>query len=226
MNRNAIILSGTGRYADPWHPFPATSERLAEILRAEGLHVTIDGDVDQRMSRLPAELPDLLVMNFGDPALNHPDDPQPAAEASARVGLLSYLQAGRPLLALHATVTSLRGVPEWRSIVGGMWERGTSFHPDYGPAAVRIGPDQTDVNNGIADFSVQDERYTDLSVEPDNTVLAVHQENGRDHPIVWQRTYGPKKARVLYDALGHDTASYDSDDHRALLAQAIRWLID
>ncbi|QNE35431.1 ThuA domain-containing protein [Leifsonia shinshuensis] len=224
MNRTALILSGSGRYADPWHPFAATTERLAGILAEEGFIVNVDGNVDERLAHLPENPPDLLVVNIGDPALNYPDDPQPAAEARARAGLLWYVREGLPILAMHTSVTSLRGIPDWPRIIGGIWRRGTSYHPDYGTAAIRIGPAHTEVNDKIQDFSVDDERYTDLDVEPDNTILATHEEGGRDHPIIWQRTYGPKGARVVLDALGHDTASYDSTEHVALLSHAVRWL--
>jgi len=32
----SLILSGGGAYADPWHPFAATSERIAAVLEALG----------------------------------------------------------------------------------------------------------------------------------------------------------------------------------------------
>ena len=30
-NRRVRVISGAGRYSDPWHDFPATSARIAEI---------------------------------------------------------------------------------------------------------------------------------------------------------------------------------------------------
>ena len=43
------------------------------------------------------------------------------------------------------------------------------------------------------------------------------------HRLVWTRQNG--RSRVLYDALGHDTTSYDSPGHVALLRRAVRWLL-
>src|SRR5699024_9887359 len=61
----ALVASGSGRYADPWHPFPKTSPLLAEILSGSGFEVDVDDDVDASMGRL--EGVDLLVVNAADP---------------------------------------------------------------------------------------------------------------------------------------------------------------
>ena len=225
----ALILSGEGRYADPWHPFARTSDRLAGLLTSLGMDAEVSGDVDARMAALPSELPDLLVLNLGDPALNFPDDPAPDAEAEGRAGLLGYLAAGRPLLGVHATSTSLRGIPEWKSILGGVWVRGESFHPDYAPLTVHLAAEPPAFIAGLDDFAVQDELYSNLSLEPDNIVLATASASapsgGDEVPVVWARTVGPASARVVYDALGHDTAAYESAGHQALLARCVRWLL-
>src|SRR5260370_41655132 len=91
--RNVLILSGAGRFADPWHPFAETSDRIAGILRGEGFHVEVDERIDERMPDLRGV--DLLVVNIGDPAtldtaLDEPD----------RAGLLAYLASGAPRLVM------------------------------------------------------------------------------------------------------------------------------
>lgn len=221
----AVILSGQGRYADPWHPFADTSQRLAAIVETAGFSYVIDDDVDAGMARLDASPPDLLVVNVGDPALNFPDEPAHEDEERGRRGLLAYLAAGRPLLGVHAAVTSFRGIPEWPAVLGGQWVRGQSFHPDYGPLTVTVDRGASAITDGLDDFTVSDERYSNLSLEPDNLVLA-SQLSGTDVvPLVWARTYGPRRARVVYDALGHDTAAYDSASHRAFLGRCISWLV-
>ena len=81
------------------------------------------------------------------------------------------------------------------------------------------------ISNCVDDFTVEDELYSDLSVEPDNLVLASHRSKSGEVPLVWARTYGPHRARVVYDALGHDTATYDSAGHRELLERCVHWLV-
>ncbi|MDN4598998.1 ThuA domain-containing protein [Leifsonia virtsii] len=225
----ALILSGAGRYADPWHPFAETSGRIADILRGSGFDVEVSEAVDARMAALayphdsPEGLdadPDLLVLNIGDPALTGTPDPE--AEELGRAGLLAYLARGGRLLASHVSSTSLRGVPEWEDILGGVWVRGATFHPDYGRARIHVHPERHHVVAGLDDFEVDDERYTDLRVAADVVPLASHEHEGAEHPLIWARTYGP--ARVFYDALGHDAASYESPTHREILRRAALWL--
>jgi type 1 glutamine amidotransferase len=213
----AVVVSGSGRYADPWHPFPETSARIADVLRGAGFEVEIDERVDARLAA-PGDV-ELLVLNLGNPG----EDRDAETDAASRAGLLGYVAAGRPLLVSHVSSTSLPAVPEWEAILGGIWVRGTTFHPEYGPAHVEVVDHRHPITAGLADFDLDDERYTELRVSPAVHVLARHTLDGVAHPLVWTHEYGT--ARVVYDALGHDAASYDSHEHRELLARAARWLV-
>ncbi|WP_460573480.1 ThuA domain-containing protein [Humibacter soli] len=260
MPARITVISGSGRYADPWHPFAETSERIAGILEDAGHDVTISGDVDARLAELvqfaPAAQPepeparstagdreprpdaddgdgadgvDLLVVNVGAPVIR--DDSgeitgpweDPEADAASRRGLLAYLASGRPLLAFHVSSTSFGYMPEWESILGGLWVRGTTMHPPYSRAEVEVATDAHDVVAGIHDFEVDDERYTSMRVSPGATQLAWHAHEGLRHPLLWTHEYGA--SRVVYDALGHDAASYDAPEHRAIVANAAAWLL-
>ena len=213
---HALILSGAGRYADPWHPFEQTSAQLAGILKTSGFQVEIDSRVDERMSNLGE--PDLLVVNIGNPAA-----PDQGRDLSTRRGLLRYLESGRPLLAIHVSATSLTAVPEWEDILGGIWVRGTTMHPDYGNAEVHIAPTEHPIIDGLHNFTTLDERYTHLRTARDIVTLATHSHEGSEHPLLWTNNYG--SSRVVYDALGHDDRSYESPEHREIIARAARWLI-
>jgi len=240
---HALILSGAGRYADPWHPFPETSPRLAELLEAAGFAVEIDEAVDARLGSLgdgpapaaarptnggadpdaadAAPAPDLLVANFGNPGPAS-DDAERAADALTRAGLLAHLAAGRPLLAVHVASTSLPAVPEWKAILGGIWVRGTTMHPPRGEARIHVYPDRHPIVAGLADFTLHDERYSHMRTADDLVPLADHEHDGLRHPLLWARAYGD--ARVAYDALGHDADSYDSPEHRTIVTRTARWL--
>jgi type 1 glutamine amidotransferase len=41
--------------------------------------------------------------------------------------------------------------------------------------------------------------------------------------LLWAREYG--RSRIVYDALGHDTRSYDSQAHRELIRRAALWAL-
>ena len=54
---------------------------------------------------------------------------------------------------------------------------------------------------------MHDELYTDLTLEPGAEVLAYGHSEAMPNaqPVLWRHTVGP--GRVIYDALGHDSAS-------------------
>lgn len=236
----ALLLSGVGRYADPWHPFAGTSAALAGILQEAGCGVETAHDVDDALARLvpPAGpvvhgpdtqaaeaardegggLPHLLVVNVGLPRDGGPVPGTPEAS----IGLRHWIEAGRPMLVCHASSTSFIDSPEWEAGLGGRWVRGTSMHPEYGPAEIHVHPDSGRVVEGIADFELLDERYSYLQTSPGITVHATHIHEGREHPVIWSLDRG--RGRTFYDALGHDATSYQSPMHRKILLQAIAWL--
>jgi uncharacterized protein len=114
-NPRALLLSGTGRYSDPQHDYDATSEGLAGILEEAGFDVVIAADVEAALAWLssPWNWPDLLAVNVGLPR-----DGQPVPAEAAASGLRSWLGSGRPLLAIHTSVTSFTDVPEWAEALG------------------------------------------------------------------------------------------------------------
>lgn len=226
--RKVLLLSGVGRYADPWHPFAETSTALAGLLREAGYDVDLPTDLDAALAGLAradeADLPDLLVVNVGLPRDGLPSPATPAAAA----GLTRWLNSARPLLASHVSATSFMDLPEWEDGLGGRWVRGTSMHPEYGPAAIHILPDSGPLVAGIPDFKLLDERYSWLRTTPGINIHATHTHEDAEHPVVWsfeRPVSGSEPAgRTFYDALGHDAASYESAEHRELLRRAISWL--
>jgi len=238
VSANVVVVSGSGRYADPWHPFAETSARVAGILSEAGHEVTVTDDVDARLAALAdpegSDL-DLLVLNIGagrtpeeradvESSDERTRDGLSALDAATRAGLLAHLDRGAPLLALHVSSTSLGFVPEWESVLGGIWVRGTSMHPPYSLARIDVATDAHPVVAGTPDFELEDERYSRLRVSPEPQQLAWHEFEGARHPVLWLHRYGG--AKVVYDALGHDAASYDSPEHRAIIANAAAWLLE
>lgn len=232
VGARALILSGGackgdggGRYSDEWHDFGQTSAALAELLRAMGLEVEVDENVDERLAAL-GEV-DLLVFNLGRPEQFH----SPAgrhAEIEATAGLAAYRERGGPLLAVHAALQSMAFMTEWEDILGGIWVPEVSMHPPLETAAVRVYPNRHPIVAGLTDFEVDDERYSLLRMGARTIPLAAHTLDDTPHPLlpahplVWAHERG---GRVVVDALGHDTRSYQSPEHRELLRRAVRWLL-
>jgi type 1 glutamine amidotransferase len=214
---DALVVSGAGPYADEWHDFPATSTRLAAIVADAGCRVTVTEDVEAALAD-PGHA-QLLVVNVGNPA----EARAPERIAAAAAGLLRLLDNGGGLLAVHASATSFTGMREWPEILGGRWVRGTTMHPPRDECVVSVTDADHPLSEGLRDFTVVDERYSYLETGSDVTVLHDHHFENARHPLVWARDAGP--GRVVYDALGHDTASYDAPGHQELLDRSIRWLL-
>ena len=217
MGTRAVILTGAGRYADPWHPYAETTPRLVDILAEAGIAADVADDVDEGLAAL--DPPDLLVVNAGDSWRG--SDPTRGVPAAARANLAAALDRGIGVLAIHAAISSLRDYDVWREALGGDWIVGTSGHPPIGEADVSIEPVPHPITAGLVDFSLFDERYTGLAVDPHVIVLASHRHEGTTFPLLWVREYG--RSRLVYDALGHDSRSYDSPAHRELIQRAALW---
>ena len=114
-------------------------------------------------------------------------------------------------------------MPEWENILGGIWVPGTTMHPDQGDAHIEVDTDAHPIVTGVADFEVNDERYSWMRVSPEVRGLAWHEHDGARHPLLWTHDYGG--ARVVYDALGHDERSYLSPARATLVSRSARWLL-
>jgi len=122
----ALLLSGTGRYADPWHPFAETSAALTGLLREQWFGVEMAEEVDAALAHLAA-----------------PGGPAPG---------------GRPLLVSHVSSTSFLDSAEWTEALGGRRIRGTSMHPEYGPAAIHLRPESGALGHDAASYDSPEHR--------------------------------------------------------------------
>ncbi|WP_203136545.1 ThuA domain-containing protein [Microbacterium sp. JZ31] len=211
----AVIATGSGRYADPWHPFAETSDRLRRMLEEAGFAVDI-APVDDALQRLVGA--DLLVVNAGDPW--DEDPPAVGAPAASVAGLEAALERGIGVLAMHAALSSLRDHAAWAPAVGGVWLPRASMHPPISDATFSWSAHPL---AGTEPLTAFDERYAFLQAVGEREVVATHEHAGVVHPVVWVREHGA--ARVAVDLLGHDTRSYDSPSHRALIARLATWAV-
>jgi uncharacterized protein len=211
----ALILSGAGAYADPWHRFSDTSERLAGLLTGPGYGVEVSEDLPRRLRDLDDV--DLLVVNAAG-------GPSGEVRADVQHALDRYLERGGGLLAMHVGVGTLLDLPGWAEVSGAAWIPGRSAHPPLGPCTVDVRPGAHPISAATASFEVVDERYVHLDLREGSIVIATHEHEGLVHPLVWARTV--RASRVVADALGHGVESFDSARHRALLRAAAAWLTE
>lgn len=220
MAAEVLVLSGRGRYADPWHDHAATSAEVVEVLSAQGVD-----------ARLRSTFPDVLdgvtalravVVNAGsgrvDPGFDGDDD----AWRGFHDRLADLVAAGAGVLALHQSANTFTDDPRWRAMLGGRWHEG-SWHPPLGEAtSTPVRPGTHPVTDGLADVVATDEQYCDLEVDAGCQVLVTTRHDGVDRPVVWA---APGPHRVVYDALGHDVRSYESPSRLALLRRELSWVL-
>jgi type 1 glutamine amidotransferase len=207
-----VVFSGGADYADPWHPFTATSAIVADALRADG-HEAIVVDTVDALSTVLVDA-DLLVVNAGGGTEPHPLDDR-----------LAELLAGYrgPLLVLHVAATLLPEHPEWEAVLGGRWVRGESFHPERGRLRLRPVPGAVSID-GLEPFETVDEAYSSLRVSPGSAVLLVHDDgDGTPHPVAW--THERHGRRVAYSALGHDPEAYETPLAPELVRRLATWVL-
>ena len=221
--QNLILVGGI------FHDFQASAEALAMILAPLGIESRIEADLDAGIASLADNPVDLLTVNaLRWEMIGEKYDPYREAEAyspphKTRLAIEAHLQTGGALLGLHTASICFSDWPEWGSLLGGHWVWGTSFHPQ--PETVSVVPDQNNVLGNLPPFTVHDELYADLWIEPGAQVLA-HGHSAAmptPQPIVWSQTVGA--GRVIYDALGHDRESLHHPAHAQLLRETVKWAL-
>ncbi len=212
------------------HDFAVTSGLLAGLLAEQGVAASVTDDLEAGLRGLAAAGADLLVVNAlrwrmeAERYAHLRDEWALSLSPEGRAAIRGHVGAGRPVLAVHTAAICFDDWPEWAGIVGGAWNWERSSHPPRSAAAVAVRSGAHPITAGVADFTVTDEVYGFLDLQPGLEVLATSAHGGAEHPVLWARTAG--RARVVYAALGHDDVPYRHPAHRRLLAQAVRWLLD
>ncbi|MBW3605886.1 MAG: ThuA domain-containing protein [Actinobacteria bacterium] len=222
---NLLISGGVA------HDFTATSRMVADILTEVDIASEITDDVESGLRRLADEPVDLVTVNAlrwrmeGAERYAHLSDEWGLSLSdAARAALVGHLDAGRPLLALHAAAICFDDWDHWGFIVGARWDWGRSTHPPVSEAAITVRTDAHPIVAGVDDFEIVDEVYGFMAEQPDIEPLALSAHGGRDHPLLWARTL-PGGARVVYDALGHDERSLAHPSHRRIVRRAAAWAL-
>lgn len=210
-DRPALLVTGVGAHADPWHGLAATGEALAAVLveRMPVRRLDTDDVADG------ATLTDaaLLVVNISA------DLGVDAAAASAVLDpLLDAVASGIPLLAVHSSSLAFRDDPRWVELLGGRWVPGVTMHPQIGWSVVQPAAP-------LPPFRVYDERYSRLEVGDGSAVRAIHTDDGITHALAWSRHGADGHGGVAYSALGHGVEAYRADGTRALLHALVDELV-
>lgn len=228
---DVLVLSGGPDHA---HDFAATGRALADIVQDAGRAAEVVEHPDDAAAALARGGYRALVVNalrwrMGGERY----DPWRAEWAYAtpeatRQSIAGFVAAGGGLVGNHTAAICFDDWPEWQAVLGGAWNWGRSTHPPQAPVtAVVDRPDSHPVTAGLPHrFSLDDEVYGDLDLDPAIRPLAhaTRHDGDEPQPVVWVHRFG--EGRVVYDGFGHDVASLRDPVHVRLLRQAVHWVIE
>ena len=153
----------------------------------------------------------------------------PEADSSVFQMLTSQ---GKPLLFLHHALCSFQQWDGYMEMLGGKYVMtGPGVDPgslsDYRhdiDMEIEVVDKGHPVTEGMEDFSIHDEGYSNISLSPGITPLLK-----TDHPdasplVGWSTT--SNRSTILYLMLGHDRKAYENPSFKQLLEQGIAWLAD
>jgi hypothetical protein len=155
---------------------------------------------------------------------------QPITE-TAKNNFLARLTEGKGLVALHHALANYQDWPDYTKTIGGRYlleprteagtnQRASTYLHDV-QFQVEIADPNHPVTRGIPSFTIHDETYNHLDIQPTVHVLLTTKEP-TSHPVIAWTTPHPS-ARVVCIQLGHDSLAYQNPHYRKLLAQAIHW---
>ena len=219
-----VILSGGHT-----HSFATSAPALAALLAEQGIESVVEMDPEAAIARLAETRPALLTVYALRWTMRHGDKYAPYRErwgfslsANARAEVEAHLARGGGILALHTAVVCFDDWARWADILGGRWVWGESSHPPYGTVDARPDEPNHPLLEGLPAFSLSDEAYGDLDLDPSvQPLMRVRAAGGDWHPALWTRTFA--KGRVAVDTLGHDAGAFAHPTHRRIVARAARW---
>lgn len=142
------------------------------------------------------------------------------------------IREGKPVVALHHSICAYDDWPEYWDIIGGKYfhkpatVRGREYpacsyaHDVY--LNVKVAGRNHPVTKGVPDFQLFDETYKGYYVEDGVTPLLTTDNPGSAPVIGWAKKYG--LARIVTLQSGHDVHTYENQNFRKLLKQAIEWV--
>ncbi|MCY4394897.1 MAG: ThuA domain-containing protein [Rhodospirillaceae bacterium] len=221
----ALVLSGGIR-----HDFADNAAALAEQFAVAGFDPEIETNIEAGLARLENggyALLTVMALRWrmeGDPKYApHRAEWAFSLSPEGRARLGGFVRSGGGLFGFHTACLCFDDWPEWRDILGGVWVWGRSWHPPLGPVSVARTAEDHPLTAGAGGFELVDEVYSGLSLAAGVRPLleARAGEMERAEPVLWTHRYG--KGRVVFDALGHNRASIENENHAEIVRRAAVW---
>jgi uncharacterized protein len=156
---------------------------------------------------------------------------EPIAEEE-KAAYLRLTEAGTPMLFIHHALVSYQAWPEFERIIGGKYvqtfknetraksELSTYKHDVW--IDVEVLDVAHPVTYGIDNFRLFDEVYGNYRVGEKVTPLLRTNHPESTPVIAWENVYNNSK--IIYIQPGHDKNTYNDENYRKLIYQAIKYL--
>ncbi len=212
-----LVLSGMNN-----HDWQQTTPALQRIYQDSGRFRV---DVTETPSALDAAALaryDLVVSNW----TNFPNEER-AWGPETEQALLDFVRAGKGLALFHAASACFPTWPEYQRLIGATWAMGTTGHGTLHNFGVTIADRGHPITRGMDDFSIHDELWHRMAVQPTAHVLctAFSAEDtggsGRDEPVALVTELG--QGRCFNLVLGHDVTAMESPGWRLLMLRGSEW---
>lgn len=222
--RNLILAGGI------YHPATESGPALASMLSEVGWDNEVVVDVESGLKRLAAgEFNRLTFASLRFTMTQHEKYAPFRAEwamslsEEGRGTLRRWVGAGNGILGIHTAPICFDDWEEWGRLLGIYWRWGVSHHPPLGSVSVRLSQPHP-ITSGVKPFSVHDEVYSALEVQPWMQPLFEAQAEGMSD---WRAVgYAGEEtgSRRAWCGLGHDAASLNQSDNRRIIQNAARWI--
>lgn len=223
MLKNIILTGGL------YHPFEASATTLAGILEEVGVSSVVTSDLDQGFDLLKTGEFDLLTVYAlrwtmpQEKFTAERDTWSYHVSEKDRASVAEHLKGGKGIMALHTAAICFDDWPQWRETVGAGWQWGHSFHPPLGEVHVQPTSKKHPIVGNTTAFTLADEAYTQMDtlagLEPLLEIRSATQTTYS--PCLWAREVGG--GRVVYNALGHDSASFMQAQHKGIVQRSSLW---
>jgi uncharacterized protein len=150
---------------------------------------------------------------------------------SQQEAIFDFVRSGHGYVSIHGADNAPKDwLPPWKEMLGGIYSHvgkpdGKALKGSY---TVKIADTASPVTQGLKDFRLKDELYTNMQMQPEVQPLATIEYQGVVWPVAWTHTFG--KGRVFHTSLGHRDFGPDKDDPlrdpnlNKLILQGVDWV--
>ena len=200
----------------PGHLWRKTAPALKALLE-EDARLTVDVLEDPNaLGSTKLDKWDALILHF----MNW-ETPSPGQ--TARENLRSFVEQGKGLMLTHFACGAWQDWPQFRNIVGRVYDPKLRPHDPYGKFNVDIADPQHPITKGLQPFETTDELYTCLTGDTPIHVIASARSkvDSKDYPMAFVLQYG--QGRVFHTVLGHDVNAITNSAVPELLRRGCAW---